>query len=536
MSLLGNVHWKWTDSGPGPTASFYPVPPLATTAGWAIIDDDHDGSAGNEVHAILMSPVIDLTGAPANIQLEFDQYFQEYQNDSTIVGVSSDGGVTWHEMHINDGVGRDDRPNPEHITLNISEWVAADPSNVRVRFRYSSVWDYGWQVDNVAIREMPEHDLVILQGGTSHSYDGTEFAIIPPSQFPGEFQMVAELFNAGSQAMHDIIVEVELRDADDQVVADATMTLPELASWDTVLLEIMMPLSNAMEGDYTTYFTATSAEQDTDASVDNNDAYRSFRIDADWYALDGIGVHPEDESSTTSIGTNSFEDAEDQLHLMNYFPVIDNITIHGIQFRLDPTSEVGGYVYAAIHDSLSVMDDQVDAPYAETPIHDITAEDIAAGVVNLLFDQPVSLPTGAYYADLVLHSTGGTAHIRVVDDLTVPQPTLAAVIHIVNDQTYTNGNAYSIRLILDPSAVGLGEMEHADQPFLFPNPGNGLVTVIAPEWTNYSITVLDGAGAIVHTERSAGNTSMDISALSPGMYVIRVIGAEGSSTLKYVKH
>src|SRR5690606_15137636 len=48
VTTTGQVHWKWTETGPGPTSSIYPVPVLntSTPSGWAIIDDDHDGVNG----------------------------------------------------------------------------------------------------------------------------------------------------------------------------------------------------------------------------------------------------------------------------------------------------------------------------------------------------------------------------------------------------------------------------------------------------------------------------------------------------------
>src|SRR5690606_35821559 len=133
--------------------STYPVPPLSTTPGWAIIDDDHDGTMDVATEAFLVSPVIDLSAGPTDLMLEFDQYFQEYQNDSTFVGISTNGGNYWYEIELNKGVGRDNRPNPETKVINITDWVAGNPASVQIRFRYVSVWDYGWQVDNISIHE-----------------------------------------------------------------------------------------------------------------------------------------------------------------------------------------------------------------------------------------------------------------------------------------------------------------------------------------------------------------------------------------------
>ncbi len=48
-----------------------------------MIDDDYEGTNGMATEAYLITPVIDLSGAPTDLKLEFDQYFQEWQNDNT---------------------------------------------------------------------------------------------------------------------------------------------------------------------------------------------------------------------------------------------------------------------------------------------------------------------------------------------------------------------------------------------------------------------------------------------------------------------
>jgi len=82
---VGSVEWKWTDVGPGLTTSLYPVPPLTTSTpnGWVIVDDDFDGNSGQPTETVLVSPSIDLSAAPTALKLEFDQYFQEFNNDTT---------------------------------------------------------------------------------------------------------------------------------------------------------------------------------------------------------------------------------------------------------------------------------------------------------------------------------------------------------------------------------------------------------------------------------------------------------------------
>jgi hypothetical protein len=530
----GVVNWKWTATGPGPTTSTYPVPPLNTTPGWAIIDDDFDGVNGQSSNASLISPVIDLSNAPTQLMLRFDQYFQEFQNDATFVGISTDGGATWNETEINIGVGRDNRPNPEAKIMNISAMVAPNPANVRIRFRYTATWDYGWQVDNIGIYELPQYDLMANYGYISHVGGGHEFGRMPPSEVGTSLIVGAEVFNAGSLGLTNVQVGVEVRDASNAVVYTANLNVGNMNSWDTLFVEETITIPAPATGLYRATFTGISAQQDDDDNLENNIALRNYEVSSTYYSLDGIGNHPAGTQALTSIGTASFTGATDELFLMNYYPVSQPLTVYGIQFDLHSSSVAGGYVFVSIMDSTDVLNDVVNQPIVESPIHDINAQDLAAGKVNVMFDNPTQLGPGAYYGAVVLHSIGGTAHFRVVDDQSVGQPALTALIHITGDQTYTNGNAYAIRLILDP-VVSVPQYGNLPGISIQPNPTNGIFTVNTPTTGSYGLEVFDVVGALVHTSRFTGLGTVDLGAQPTGVYLVRVQNAQGSTTMRLIK-
>ncbi|MBK8340084.1 MAG: T9SS type A sorting domain-containing protein [Flavobacteriales bacterium] len=217
---VGSVEWKWTDAGPGTTTSLYPVPPLATSTpvGWVIVDDDFDGNSGQPTETSLVSPIIDLSAAPTTLKLEFDQYFQEFNNDTTYVGVSTDGGANWNEVRINDGVGRVGRPNPEVIELNITPLInGGNQANVQLRFRYTSVWDYGWQVDNIRIIDLPDNDLALQESFLSQAdltYDdldgrNLEYSFLPLAQ-ADDLVVGARVRNIGAATQTNITLHAEV--------------------------------------------------------------------------------------------------------------------------------------------------------------------------------------------------------------------------------------------------------------------------------------------------------------------------------------
>jgi hypothetical protein len=82
------------------------------------------------------------------------------------------------------------------------------------------------------------------------------------------------------------------------------------------------------------------------------------------------------------------------------------------------------------------------------------------------------------------------------------------------------------------AGVGINERNEIDPEFeLYPNPTNGLVTLNLSEITNRTnIEILDISGKTVkNIETSAKTTSFDVSDLSNGLYMVRVLG--GTTTL-----
>ncbi len=531
----GIVDWVWTDEGPGSTGSTYPVPPLNTSTGWAMIDDDHEGQIGMPTEAFLVSPVIDLSSAPPDLKLEFDQYFQEWQNDLTYVGISTNGGISWTEVLINQGVGRDLRPNPELKSINISDLVAADPANVQIRFRYKSIWDYGWQIDNIGIYELPPYELELIDGTISHSGDGTEFGRVPADQFGTELYVAAQLFNGGSMPLNDVIVSIEVFGPNGLPAYTHDLQLAELPSWDTVTVSAMITVPPSVAGIYHATFTATCTEGGQESDPTNNAHHHNYSIEADMYCLDGIGVHPPENERTLSIGTGSFLDNADALLLMNYFLVREPLTVYGLQFDLGPGSQPGGFVVVNILDSSEVVSDLVDQPLEQSELHDITQSDIDAGTVNVAFNSPVLLQPGAYYAGVSLNSISNTADISIVDDATVAQPVRAALINTSSDGlTYANGNAFAIRLLLDGSAISVEEAQGDLHFSVEPNPTSGQISIDMNGHDRFDYELRDLAGRTIRSG-AAPTPAMDISDLPGGVYVLKIMSRGSIGTARVVK-
>ena len=117
----GTVGFELTNVGHANNAgSTFSIPALATSTPtqWVLLDSDSDGTSGSEERATLTSPRIDLSAASGNLKVSFDQFFAEWHPDSILLGWSTDS-TTWNETMLMDSVGRDGRPNPENVLVNM---------------------------------------------------------------------------------------------------------------------------------------------------------------------------------------------------------------------------------------------------------------------------------------------------------------------------------------------------------------------------------------------------------------------------------
>lgn len=219
--------WQWTDVGAtGPTTSGYEYILASTTAanGWMIFDSDNYGQGSYD--AYLYSPVYDFTGYDA-VAISFQELYQRWGNESTnpyggnptYVGVSIDGGTTWTEIEIHaDFDVKESTDNPGYMMVNISN-IAGGESNVKIYFRMSGLWDYWWQIDDLAIIEAPHNDLKINETFVTSITDfGTQgiafngyYSQLPLSQItPMFFQ--ADVYNSGVDAQTNVTLTCEVSD------------------------------------------------------------------------------------------------------------------------------------------------------------------------------------------------------------------------------------------------------------------------------------------------------------------------------------
>ncbi len=525
---VGNVDWEHTSTGPGPTTSTYPVPVLntSTPAGWVIVDDDFQGVAGLSTETWLVSPIIDLSAAPQYLKVEFDQYFQEWQEDHTYVGVSTDGGVTWNEVEINEGVGRDGRPNPELVDVDISAWVANNPDSVQLRFRYTSVWDYGWQIDNVAIRDLPAHDMALLrtkQTGFDFANNGLaniEYSIYPVQQLR-EMQLGGTVKNKGWQDQTNVTFITTVNGPNVSEFNAGTTPASFLVG------ETAEPVVNGFtpSGDIGEYTIIYTVEQDsTDELPANNTDTAYFAVSEYTWA--------QDDGACDGVQVQGPSNQFDQFEVGNFFDVAQvGSELEGIQVALGDGTSVGTLIYGIVYDSNLDYIDQTDD--IEVQPSDLTSQG-GANFITLPFINPVQLNNGEAYCVMV-GCYGGAEVVEVcTSGISVPQ---VSILRYPNSaENFFVTRTPMVRALLG-GVVGIQESTSVFDGAIsaWPNPFNGTVRFgfELSASADVTLSVHDVSGRIVAREglgRTAAGAqlhTLDLGHLAPGSYTY-VLEADGT--------
>lgn len=538
------LHWQ-IGQGLVNTGSYPTAPVLSPTAenGYAMLDSDGgNNSTGTLESSTMTIGPIDLSGYP-NVILEFQTFYRKWTNEEcyivtstnnsdwpALTPTSTDGGPIANVYEAFPGMETQAViQNPTLVRINISE-SAGDQSQVWIRFHWTGEWGYSWFVDDAAIIEQPAVDLIQENGFLSHTGLGEEYGRIPADQLNPDMSVGGDFFNFGINDLTDVSVSLEVRDGSNALVFNSSSAPVALASETRSAMDEIVSLPALGPGMYYGTFTATSAENASDEDLANNVYLRNFEVHEGYYSLDGIGNHPAGYQTLGSLGSNSFTDNPDGLVLLNYYPVLNELTVHGLEILLSASTVAGGAVSIALYDTASVIADDISSPIAETSLIDVTQADVDAGKMRIFFDDPVVLSPEGYYAGVTLFSFDGAGHIRIVDDLTVPQPALASMIYVpLGDQvgSFTNGNGYAIRLLLDVN-VSADDTEELTGVSMYPNPTDGILNIATPVLDAYTVEVVDMLGQRVLATRASGNATIDLRGQAKGVYAVRINSAQGS--------
>ena len=514
---------NWVIGTTAPSGSFA-IPAIASTSaanGFALFDSDLL-CGGSQNAWLAMAAPVNLTGYD-NVVLRFEQYYREYQGMCYVE--TSTNGTDWgNTIQINDIGGNTSTANPQVLSVNLSSAIGGAAA-AWVRFRYMGGCDYAWMIDDVSIVTQPDNEMVMDYGYTSQTGTGYEYGRITANQMLPTLNVGAEIVNFGANDQTNVVVNVSLQDPSGVEIGTATTTVGTMVTGDTVVTDENIALSNPLDvGVYTAIFTFTSDQVGSDDDPTNNSKTRKFEVTGDLYGLDVIGVVPDADLNLERYGTGSFADNEVDFGLLNYYQVNAQATYYGVEFLLGSESSAGAIYRAALYDTTDVGSElSNELTISEDMV--LTQAQVTAGVVDVSFLDPITLPPGGYYVALKL-SKADANDIYVLNDLTVPQPSAASLIYLtVDDQNshlYTNGNAFAIRLSANPS-VGVKEVAGLKGVNMYPNPTTGVLHINTAKAETTTVEVRNMLGAVVKNTTLNGTVNtIDLAGNAPGVYTVRI--------------
>ena len=481
----------------------------------------------------LISPSINLT-AETSAQLVIEQDFRWCCSGShTItVAVSSDGGVTWgtpydlvpSSVGVNDGFST--TTGGFSYAANISGQAAGN--TIQLKFTWDGVGTgnshYYWNIDDLCILALPADDIQNMASWISgENNGGLEYGRTPEDQQDANWYVGSQVYNFGYNDQTNIMLTADFGSF------SSTGTQALLMTDSTTIIESLEALS-LTPAVYTGLYTVVSDLETAGGPLfGNNTGGREFEITPasnqanSIYSQDGVGVYSN--TSLTSLGSNSFTGAEDGLVCASMYHIKQTSSVAGIRVLLATGTVPNAEIYGSIIDTSNFWADDM-TPLFNTAFVTLTSADIAAGYVDLLFPSAISLGNNAYYAAVELFSGGGTNTVRIVDDETVPQPYDASAIYIPGDQSYTNGTALGIRLLMGDFA-GISENTLAGVT-VYPNPSDGVVTVTNNNASTNTIIVYDMMGKQLFSKEVSASTNIDLSSKGTGIYLVRVSNEYGS--------
>lgn len=534
----GGVGFELTNSGHANDAGssfFIPAALSSTPTQWVLLDSDSDGTSGQDENATLTSPTIDASAAGSGpLKLEFEQFFAEWEQganfDTLYIGISDDDGATWSEVVIEDGVGREGRPNPQLVSLNITPYITAPYNQLKVRFRWNGNWAYGWQIDNVSILDLPDNDLKVLSVFRGDLVNSIMYSRIPDEQTV-PFVIGADITNIGFLDQTNIGINWEIFDPSMTSLGSGatTGTLASLTNGQNDTVWVNTGITPTAIGNYTIEFTAYADQTELPADLGNNDV-----TDQEFFLTDY--EYGADYAVPTSAFYQWANNNDGAASIGNIFLIQVDGVIGGMRAELDNNALVEDKL---IFYSIYKFDGTTYTYETQTSDYTTTSADNGEWV-DLFFSSPISVVAGDQIMALAGHY-GGTETAgwemsgRVAQGAVVGTDETQQLVNLIDP------SAPAVRILMT-DFTGIEDENPADKFSIYPNPANDVinVTISLTNSENTVINVLDISGKVIKTISIGNingekNLAIGIDDLTTGIYFIEMVNETNKQVKKFVK-
>ncbi len=526
----------------------------------------------------LMTDTIDLSAQTA-VEFSFTSYARQFFS-SYFVAFSKDGGATWpdtlelfDEVEVNGGTDEDLR-----LSFNVSSFIGGE-SEAMIQFIYAGnkpgnvngTGYYFWQLDDVELASLPENEIRFtdLNGAPAQdiSFNNdpsyAKYGIMNDDQIvPMVFD--ANIYNYGSVTQTNVRLEVEVYDGSNNLVTTVVSpSAPSLNMLDSLDFNTLTTTSWTPSGpdNYQLVYKITS-DSLTSANTTTVDTVNFF-VNENVYGLDW---NESDNFFGTTSATGDMIAAGVRYSLENEasdsagsgLVFIDGVDVF-LSLRCDSTADLEFQLY-----DTAGFEFNAGFPAGTSPIFTTTynLSGVNLGqIVNFPFsttdsvydnvsqtwtevEVPLAVTSGTYFVIINFFPNATDGVIRIANNARFFQPAESSVFQtgdgdwfggFVDSETF---EAPFIRLaIADAPPYNVSINENDLNSFsVYPNPSNGYGTIRFDMGGEYQIEVLDMGGKIHEQMQVIANEgeqkSFDFSALSTGLYLIKVEGEGLNKTVK----
>ena len=498
------------------------------------VDNFGTGQAPGPHLSYLTTPSIDLTGFPSAV-LEFEQYIRYYLGN-TRVEISIANGP-WEVLYTNVLDQGITTQNTQTIRMPLPA-TAGNQSNVKLRFVYDGLY-YFWQIDDVRILQGFENDLII-ENSSYGDFDlnnpnhNTGFEMMEYTQYPSAFAPLVHLesnvFNLGTNIQTNVALNGRLiNDNSGALIFESnSLILADLAPGaDSVLVAGEFQIDPTVSH-YSAYFNSLQTE--TDENIFNQIEWLQFDVTPVTYARD------ENNLGSMFLPSEAYADAPFEMGAVYLLPSSGQ-QLHSVSVAIGEGTTLPSSVYATVFTfSLS---SGIGAALATTPDFAITEADInpfgGASMKVLSFDTPVNLSQGLY---LVAVGSPNSAFEAVIG-LSGKSEDLSAWVRFNKSNTdlFYLTRPPMIRMNFGPVS-NITEQSFGQVFQIYPNPANESLSILLNEKESAFIEIFDQTGRRVHSQKSSTevlNIEMNVSEFSAGIYTVKVIQANHSSSQIFIK-
>ena len=455
---------------------------------------------------------IDLTGQ-TNIKLEFQQLFRYCCNLSEIfltVSVSGNGGASWTDFDVKGSTTVNNTPvNPTNVSLNISA-IAGNSPNARIKFTFeSSTGVYYWQIDDIAIIEGAQNDIVLEKDYSDFLYkDGGYYGQTPLSQV-GAIGYRGAIINNGGAAQTNVKLDVNITGAATATVQSNIIPSMNALVRDTLLIDNPAGFTPTAVGTYNVNFVVSQTENDSFPT--NNLATRKFLVTDSIYARD---------FNTTTTATTSLISPADYVGgdadggmLANFYEFPVATSIRSASAFIATSTAIGTSFDFVLFENTAT--DLVEV--ATSAIYDVDAASKKNKWVTLPFigGPYVTDADKSYYIAIRCFGQSTTASVNLLSDLSLEnlQPDGTTLLFVSPDWGFIQSTSPLLRLNIEsPASIAELSNDNISIAQNRPNPASGLTTISfsTVQKSNVSLEITDVAGKVVFAQ--------DLGVKQPGQY------------------